>query len=70
MLMPFEIVLHNIVSVTDDSSKRYKQIGKITFIDDKLGFRRSYTYFDISVKFDDSVNDEIFKSWNLKLNQP
>ena len=68
MLMPFEIKLNNSVSVTDNNSKRFKQVGKITFIDDKLGFRRNFTYYNISVKFEDSVNDEIFQSWNLRLN--
>lgn len=51
------------VRVTD-SGKHGGKVGKVHFIEEKHGYKQSYVYFDITVKFEDK-SESIFKSWNL-----
>ena len=63
MLHPDSIKLKNSVRVSDETSKFYKQIGIIIFIEEKKGFRNSWNYAEMTVRFTDG--DALFKPWSL-----
>lgn len=49
--------------VIDNNSKRFGMVGTFVSRENKLGFRQTYPYQIIDLKFDDSI--ESFYSWDV-----
>jgi hypothetical protein len=47
-----------------DTGKHAGKVGTISFFEEKHGYKQSYAYVDVTVKFEDK-EEGVFKSWNL-----
>lgn len=63
MLWNFDIKKDLEVRITDDTSKYAGRVGKITFFEEKKGFRNTYPYLLITVSFDDA--EQTFNTWQM-----
>ncbi len=64
--MEFELVVNNSVSLTDDANPRFKEVGKIVSIEESKGFKKSYQYWIVKVKFPDGSTENCLH-WELKV---
>jgi len=63
MLSDNELKKGKEVRVTD-TGKHAGKVGKVSFFEEKHGYKQSYPYYDVTVKFENK-EESVFKSWNL-----